>query len=338
MEKLLLQQPLELGSLTLQNRLFLPPMSCRKGENGLVTPAFLDHYRRFTASQALGLVDTEQLFVSPEGQSSPFHLSIARDEAIPGLSQLVELIHASGAKVFAQLNHSGSATGPDVTGLEAVSASAVPNPRFAAMNDPRGKAVPRELTAEDIEILIGRYADAAVRAQKAGFDGVEIHCAHAYLLDQFYSPLSNHRTDAYTGATIEGRTLFPRQIARAIRERCGDGLFLSLRWGAADYLPGGAVPEDVPAAAKLFAEAGIQLLNVSGGMCGYDRPGHTEPGWFSELSEAARKASGLPVALAGGIRDAEAAEALLQAGKADLIGIGRAILKDPDLPARLMNA
>ena len=93
---------------------------------------------------------------------------------------------------------------------------------------------------------------------------------------------------------------------------------------------------EVPEAARLFADAGIQLLNVSGGMCGYDRPGHTEPGWFAELAEAAKKASGLPVALAGGIKDGPAAEALLKAGKADLIGMGRAMLKDPGLAGRIL--
>ena len=188
------------------------------------------------------------------------------------------------------------------------------------------------MTVEEIHCLERDFAQAALRAQAAGYDGVELHCAHGYLLNQFYSPLTNRRTDAYGAASVENRGRFLLETVRAVREAVGPQYPLAVRLGGADYCPGGATEEDAVALCRLLAEAGVDLLDISGGMCGFARPGHTEPGYFGTMTEKIRAAVSVPVILTGGIRRLEDAEALLSQGKADLIGVGRALLLDPDWP------
>ena len=330
-----LQQPLFLKSCELKNRLVLPPMATEKASQGIVSQELCHYYESMSHGGYLGLIFIEHSYVSPEGQASPHQLSIADDTTISGLSRLVEVIHANGVKVIAQINHAGSAASPNVTGLDVFGPSAVLNPAPAAKRH-GGPVLPKTLSLEAIDQLVQNFADAAVRAQKAGFDGVEIHSAHGYLLNQFYSPLTNQRTDTYTGSNLEGRTRLQTTICREVRKRVGHNFLLSLRWGACDYLEAGASIEEIPKAAQIFADAGIDLLSISGGMCAYNRPDHTEQGWFAELALAARKAVSIPILLTGGIKDGQTAERFLSEGKADLIGIGRAILHDPTLPKKLL--
>ena len=328
-----LNEKLAIGKTEIKNRLVMPPMATEKSEQGRVTDALCSYYDEMTNGGYIGLVILEHSFVSPEGKASPNQTSIADDAAIDGFRRVAETIHNNDTKVIAQLAHAGSAAKRAITGMEAISASPLINPcdTSARMGE---QVPPREMTRNDINRIIECFASAAERAKMAGFDGAEIHSAHGYLLDQFYSPLTNKRTDAYTGSTMEGRTLLHRQIIKAVRERTGDGFIISLRLGASDYAEGGASVEEVPEAAKLLADAGLDMISISGGMCDFFRPGHTEQGWFAELSEAAKKAVSIPILLTGGITDAEAAESLLEHGKADMIGVGRAFLKDHSLPQK----
>ena len=330
----MIETPVRAGNLVLKNRLVMPPMATEQSAGGEVTDALVNYYDEMSAGGYLGLIVQEHAFVTLQGKASPNQVSFAEDACIPGLRRITEVIHKNGVPVIAQLNHAGNAARREVTGMEAVSASSTLNPR---MMSGEKKTLPREMTQADIDRVIGCFADAAERAQKAGYDGVEIHSAHGYLLNQFYSPLTNRRTDAYSGASIEGRTRFHVQVASAIRERTGKDFLIALRLGAADYMEGGADVSEVPEAARRFAEAGVDLLSISGGMCGFSRPDHSEPGWFAELSEAARTVSGLPVLLTGGICEKEQAEQLLREGKADLIGVGRAFLADHRLPEKWMH-
>ena len=186
------------------------------------------------------------------------------------------------------------------------------------------------MTAEEIGVLKDRFVSAALRAKEAGFDGVEIHCAHGYLLNQFYSPLTNHRADAYSGSTLEGRTRLQAEILQAVRAAVGGEYPLAIRFGAYDYRSGGSRGEEIPAACRAFQAAGADLLDISGGLNGYTVAGFTAPGWFAGLSSLARASVDIPVLLTGGVTTAEEAEALLQSRAADLIGVGRAMLKTPD--------
>ena len=189
---------------------------------------------------------------------------------------------------------------------------------------------PREMTKEDIDALVESFAEAAVRVKKAGFDGCELHSAHGYLLNQFYSPLTNKREDAYSGHTIDGRIRLHLEVIKAVRAEVGEDFLLAMRLGGCDYTEGGSTIDDAVSAAKQLEAAGLDLLDLSGGMCSYRREGHTENGYFRDMSEAVKRAVSIPVILTGGIADRAGADELLAAGSADMIGVGRAILKNPN--------
>lgn len=311
----MLDTPIRFGTLTLKNRLVMPPMHTGKSDAGRVTPQLAEYYHDRAAYSAPGLIVMEHSAVTEGGHASESQLLISDDTLIEGHRQLTEAIHTGGSRVIAQLNHAGSNGYRDC-----VSASDVPNPRG------EGRA-PRPLTVEEIRAVEDAFAAAAVRALRAGYDGVEIHCAHGYLLNQFYSPLTNRRTDAY-GGCLENRLRITLETYEKVRAAVGADVPVAVRLGGADYLPGGSTIADAVAAAKLLAAAGADLIDLSGGMCGFVLKDRAEAGYFSDLSEAVRAAVDVPVLLTGGVHAVSEAETLLTAGKADLIGVGRALLRD----------
>lgn len=314
----------QLKNLELKNRLVMPPMaSSRATDNGAVTHRLCEYYNEKTRGGCLGLVIVEHAYISIDGKAHASQLSIAADADMPGLRRLTETIHANGSRVFAQLSHAGSAAERKVTGCDIISASTVNSPFSKA-----GAENPREMTAAEIKKLISDFGAAAVRAKEAGFDGIELHSAHYYLLDQFYSPLTNRRTDEYCGDSLEGRLRLHIEIINEIRRLTGDDFTLALRLGACDYTDGGATLADSVQAAKMLEKADIDLLDISGGLCGPFRPHAKHEGYFKELSTAIKQAVSVPVILTGGISTAEGAEALLKERAADLIGVGRALLKN----------
>ncbi len=317
----MLKTPIDLGGITLKNRLVLPPMATHHSPDGLVNDTICNHYR---ARAAAGLIIVEHCSVTQQGRASADQISAADDSVLPGFTRLAEAVHREGGKIFLQLNHAGSQTEPAVTGMETVSASAVAHPRV------KGRTVPRALGEEEIRELERSFARAALRVKNAGFDGVEIHSAHGYLLNQFFSPLTNKRTDAYGADTLQNRLRFLLETLAEVKKLVGPGYPVAVRFGGCDFLEGGSTVEDAVRAAPLLEKAGICLLDISGGMCFYSRPGHTEPGWFSEVSSAVKKAVSVPVMTTGGVKTPAEAEALLAAGAGDLIGIGRAALSKAD--------
>lgn len=332
-----LHSGITVGSLHLKNRLVLPPMATQKSSQGFVSDDLCAYYDTMSRGGYLGLVEIEHAFVREDGRASENQLSLCEDACIEGLSRLVRVIHKNGVPVFAQLNHAGSAARKEICHCDPIGPSAIHNPSPAARRNGEPE-MPREMGEEDIERLAESYADAAFRAEKAGFDGVEIHSAHGYLLNQFYSPLTNRRNDAFSGTSIFGRTCFHRKVISAVKARVSADCVISLRLGACDYMDGGSVPSDIPEALRVFQEAGVHMISISGGMCGYILRDHTEDGWFAELSRTAKESCSLPVLLTGGIRSAESAEAFLQKGDADLIGVGRPFLKNPGLAKEWMTA
>lgn len=227
---------------------------------------------------------------------------------------------------MAQISHAGGAAKTSITGRTTLSASANPLPRAGKENTD----IPKEMNLLDIQKVVDDFAKAAIRAKKAGYDGVEIHSAHGYLLNQFYSPLTNKRTDEYSGSTLMGRIKLHLDVIQTVREAVGKDYPIALRLGACDYIPGGSTLQDSIAAAKEFEKAGIDLLDISGGFCGYINPYSKEQGYFSEITEELKKHISIPIILTGGIVDAAAAEKLLLENKTDLVGVGRAILKNSD--------
>ena len=319
-----LNKSIKVNQMVLNNRLVMPPMATAKsGEDGKVTEELCDYYNEKSNGGYIGLIITEHSYISPEGRASSGQLSISDDSDIEGLTKIVETIHKNGTKVMAQMNHAGAVARPEnkVTTNLGVSAIQLPNPK-AEFN------TPIEMSVTDIKKIINDFTNSAIRAKKAGYDGVEIHSAHGYLLNQFFSPLSNKRQDEYNGNTLDGRIKIHLDIIKSIRNAVGKEYPIALRLGACDYIEGGITIEDSIYAAKKFEEAGVDLLDISGGFHYYSNPDSTKEGYFSELTMAIKNEVNIPVILTGGVVTAIAADNLLKENKADLIGVGRAILKD----------
>lgn len=306
--------------LQLNNRLVFPPMATAKSDvDGSVNQEILDYYDEKSRGGYISLIIIEHSFITPEGRANNSQLSVVDDNKIEGLKKLAKVIHNNGSKAIMQINHAGSLTTKEKTGFDIVGPSSIINPR--------GKELPKELSKEEIKEIIQSFKLAAKRVKESGFDGVEIHSAHGYLLNQFYSPLTNKRNDEY-GGDILGRIKIHLEIIKAVKEEVGGDFPVLLRLGACDYADGGNSIEDCKIAALEFEKAGIDILDISGGINGYIIPGLNEQGYFQEVTAELKKIVSIPIILTGGITEVEAAEELLEKGKADLIGVGRAIFKD----------
>lgn len=316
-----LKRKIVVNQTELMNRIVLPPMASEKSEGGQVTDALCDYYREIVKDKATGLVILEHSYVEIDGKASQGQLSIADDSVIEGLKKLVKVIHQGEAKAIAQISHAGSKASFEVTGRAPVapSAVAIPNRKVAKM--------PEALSYDGIQSIIQAFKDAAVRAIEAGVDGVEIHSAHGFLLNQFYSPLTNQRTDAY-GGSLENRIRIHLELLSEIREVIGADKILAVRLGASDDYPGGSLLDDAIRASRMFEAAGMDLLDISGGLFGFSGYGD-KVGYFRETTKAHKAQLSVPVLLTGGIRTACEANRLLEEGAADLIGVGRAVLKNP---------
>ncbi len=325
-----LLSPLEAGPLTLKNRLVMPPMATLKAEqDGSINQPILDYYAEKTDGGYISLIIVEHSFIAHEGKASECQLSIADDQKVEGLKQLADTIQTNDSKAVMQLSHAGSGTSEDIIGTKPFGPSVVPNPRKGY--------TPRELTETEIHGIVEAFKNAARRTKEAGFDGVEIHSAHAYLLNQFFSPLTNKRTDKY-GGDVHKRIRLHLEVIEAVKEAVGDDFPILLRLGASDYQEGGTTIEDSKIAAQEFEKAGVDILDISGGHSGYVVTGLTGQGYFSPLTEAIKEVVSIPVILTGGITEPEAAERLLAEGKADLIGVGRAILEDSTWAKRAIES
>lgn len=328
--------PLKIGALQLKNRLVLPPMTTEKAlDDGSVSQDILDFYKEKATGGYISLIIVEHAFVIPSGKWCPRQLSAAEDRMTVGLKKLAAKIHEHGVKAVLQLNHAGSATSEEIIGQTTSAPSAILNPAGTAKM--RKAGMPRELTLNEIKEIVNSFALAAVRAKEAGFDGIEIHSAHGFLLNQFYSPLTNQRTDSY-GGSVRNRIRIHVEIIEAVRNALGSDYPVLLRLGASDYMEGGATVEDSLIAAPEFEKAGVSVMDISGGLIGFILPEDNSQGYFSSLSEAIKKVIDIPVILTGGVTEQLAAERLLQNGKADLIGIGRAILQDSGWPERAIKS
>ena len=313
----ILNTPIMVGNIKLNNRIVMPPMATAKaGNDGKVNQTLCNYYAEKSYGGYIGLIITEHSFISPEGKAGNGQLAIADDSDIDGLKKIVNVIHKNNTKVMAQINHAGGAAKTIITRQPILSASSVPLPGSGKENID----IPKEMNTLDIQKVIDDFAKAAIRAKKAGYDGVEIHSAHGYLLNQFYSPLTNKRTDEYNGNTLMGRIKLHLNVIQAVRKAVGKNYPIALRLGACDSI----------AAAKEFEKAGIDLLDISGGFCGYINPYNKEQGYFSEITQELKKHIRIPIILTGGITDVTAAEKLLLENKTDLVGVGRAILKNSD--------
>ena len=325
-----LKKELQLPNLKLKNRLVMPPMATETSESGgLVSKSLLQYYDEKSIGGYIGLIITEHGFILPEGKASKGQLSVASDDTIDGLKQLVDVIHHNKVKVVAQINHAGGAADHFITGHESMAPTAIlkNGERFGDY----------EMTKYDIKKVVNGFADAAKRVKQSGFDGVEIHSAHGYLLNQFYSPLVNQRNDEY-GGKLQNRIRIHLEVIDAVRDVVGNDYPIFLRLGSIDETLGGNTVDDAVQASIAFECAGIDVLDISGGMTGYVRKSRkNEQGYFSDITEAIKKEVTIPIILTGGITEPAAADRILAEGKADMIGVGRAILRDSSWAKRAMG-
>ncbi len=318
MKKIL--QPLDTPKISLKNRLIMPPMATSKArDDGSISHEILEFYNSVSTGGHLSLIIVEHSFISQEGKASSNQMSIASDHMVESLKDLAATIHKNGSKAVMQINHAGSAADRDITGMAPLGPSPVKNPRKGT--------TPVEITASGIKKIVTDFAAAARRCKEAGFDGVEIHSAHGYLLNQFFSPLTNRREDEY-GGSLKNRIRIHLEIIEAVKKEVGDDYPLLLRLGASDYTDGGTTTEDSKIASLEFEKAGIDILDISGGFCGYTMPQSTEQGYFHPLTASLKEVVSIPVILTGGVTDIHAANELLENDKADLIGVGRAIFQN----------
>jgi 2,4-dienoyl-CoA reductase-like NADH-dependent reductase (Old Yellow Enzyme family) len=312
--------PLVVGRLRLKNRIVIPPMANDLATTrGEVTPALIEHYAR--RAPGVGLVIVEHSYVAKVGKMSKKQLGIYEDALIKGLAGLVEAIHAKGTPVCIQITHAGRMATRSICGGQPVAPSGI------AASD-SGEA-PRELEKHEIRRLVGLFGDAARRASKARFDAVEVHGAHGYLLNQFTSPLSNRRSDEY-GGSFENRIRFPLEVVVEVRKALGSDFPLLYRLGAYDGQEGGVTISECQAFAQRLSDAGVNVVDVSGGLIGSNPEGVSTQGYFLPLAEKIKQAVKVPVIGVGGIKDPEFADQAIRQGRVDLVAVGRAILADPD--------
>jgi 2,4-dienoyl-CoA reductase-like NADH-dependent reductase (Old Yellow Enzyme family) len=311
--------PLKIKGLTLKNRIVMAPMANNMAtEQGEVTDKHLNHYVA-RAEANMGLIIVEHTYVVKSGRIQATQLAISEDSHVAGLKRLASAIREAGAASAIQITHGGSRSTAELAGQQPVSPSGV-----MIQGD---KEQSRALTEEEIGDLVRAFAAGARRAAEAGFDVIEIHSAHGYLLGQFLSPLSNHRSDKY-GGDLRARLNFAREVIAAIKQSVGNDFPLFCRLGADDLLPGGLTAEDGQQAAKILVEAGVDVIDVSGGIGG---PGirMTEQGFFVPLAEGVRRATNAPVIGVGNIKEPEYADRVVRDGRIDLVALGRVLLADP---------
>ena len=320
--------PLTIHTITLKNRVVMPPMCTNYATiGGAVTDRLIEYYAT-RARGGVGLINVEFSYVHPAGKVFEHMLGIYDDKLIPGLRRLTEAVHQGGAKVIVQIAHGGRRVHSDITRSTPVAPSPIPR-----LNG----ETPKELTPAEIEDLIQAFILAAGRAKKAGFDGIMIHMAHAYLLQQFLSPFSNVRTDRY-GGDLEGRARFPLEVVKGVRREVGDDYPLTCRLCGDEFLKGGLDLSQSIRLAKMLEANGINAIEVSAGAHETGQvitaPPYYPMGFLAPLSEAIKKEVNTPVGAVGRIHTPEVAEDLLQQGKADLVAVGRGLIADPDWPKK----
>lgn len=316
-----------LGKVRLKNRLVVSPVTtlfCT--EDGMATERYI-RYHEERARGGWGLIIAETYVVDPKGKGYRLLPGFWEDAQIESHRALTERVHRYDTKIFAQLYHSGRQTTGEVTGAQPVAPSPIPCPVK--------KDVPHELTLDEVRDLVEKFGDAALRAKKAGFDGVQIHGGHGYLIDEFMSSYSNKRTDAY-GGSFYNRMRFPVEIIQNIRAKCGDDFAVDIKISGDEIAPGGMTIEDSKAAAIFLEQAGVDSITVSVGVYEswytHSPTGAVAHGWRSDDAAAIRSVVHVPVMTVGRVTDPFVAEALLRSGKADAVAMGRESLADPHMP------
>lgn len=318
-------KPLAVKNMRLNNRTVMMPMGTNFGEqNGEMSFLHIQYYEQ-RAEGGVGLIIVENASVdSPQGSNGTTQIRIDQDSYIPRLFMLCETVHKHGTKIALQINHAGASAVSSRIGTQPVSASNIPSKS--------GGEIPRPLTKDEILHIVKKYGEAAKRAQIAGFDAVEIHAGHSYLISQFLSPLTNDRTDEF-GGSPENRARFARMIIDEVRRQVGSFFPIIMRISADEFMEGGNTLEDCLNYLEYLQDE-VDIFDVSAGLNGsiqYQIDACNLPdGWRAYLSRAVKERFGKVCITMGNIRNPQIANDIIERGDADLIGLGRGLIADPE--------
>jgi 2,4-dienoyl-CoA reductase-like NADH-dependent reductase (Old Yellow Enzyme family) len=323
-------EPAAIGTLQLPNRLVRSATAeCLSDDHGSPLPELTTLYCAL-AQGGVGLIITGHAFVDPGGRCHKGMSGIHDDGLVAAWSAVTAAVHQAGGKIALQVNHGGRQCDPTVVDGSLVAPSPIP----LTADSPR----PVELTERGIEDLIRAFADAAARAKAAGFDAVQIHGAHGYLVNSFNSPASNLRRDAWGGKLVR-RVRFLEEISAAMRNGIGNDYPLFIKLGAVDFVRDGLTEQDGLEIIRHLADLGLDGVEISGGIGGQSsRAGilrREQEAYFLPIARKARYVTSLPIILVGGIRSHEVMEEILVEGSVDLIALSRPLIREPDLPNRL---
>jgi len=321
--------PVKIGPVTVPNRFVRSAThEYMADDEGNVSDNQIELYRRLAEGE-VGLIITGHAFVQPSGKASPRQTAVYDDRFLEGLARIPATVHRYPARVFLQIAHAGRQTKERLCGCVPVSPSAV--------YDPVSKVLPRELSGEEIQTLVADFVAAAGRAKRAGFDGVQLHAAHGYLISSFLSPHTNRRTDEW-GGPVGNRARVLLEVLRGVKDSCGRGFPAVVKLNSTDFLENGLTVDDAVEVARLLEAAGIDGIEVSGGMAEAGRgsvwPGlrsGADEGYFVENAARIKRAVGVPVFGLGGIRTLAVAEKIVADGRADLVSLSRPFIRDPFL-------
>ncbi len=325
----ILFSPVRIGSLTVPNRFVRSAThDFMAEEDGSVTERNVSLYRSLAEGE-VGLIITGHAYVNTAGKASPRQIGVNADSQVEGLSRISHAVHAFPSRIILQIAHAGRQTKEKICGCVPMAPSAVYEPVM--------KVMPREMTATDIQTLVQDFVRAAGRAKRAGFDGVQLHGAHGYLLSSFFSPYTNRRLDRY-GGSAENRARAAVEILRGIKHECGRDFPVIIKLNSDDFLPGGLEVEESAALARILEREGIDAIEVSGGtseagkgsMWPGVRPEETE-GYFAPAAARIKAAVAIPVFGLGGFRTLRVMEQAVASGRVDLISLSRPFIREPFL-------
>ncbi|HDP79221.1 MAG TPA: FAD-dependent oxidoreductase [Spirochaetes bacterium] len=319
--------PIKINSVEIKNRIAYPSLGLLFSYDGSLNDRYYDYFKE-KARGGTGMVTVGPIGVDKVG-AGMIPLSLARDEAVPSFKKMADIIRNEGARSWVQLFHAGAYSySALMDGEKAIAPSEVYS-RYT-------KETPREMTLEDIKTTQEAFVKAALRAKEAGFDGIEIIASAGYLITQFLSPIKNLRTDGY-GGSFENRVRFPREIIEMMRERLGPGYPISVRMAGNDFVPGSNTDEETPAIARVYEQAGVNLINVTGGWHETrvpQLPMDVPRGAYSYLALNIKRAVSIPVMASNRISTPELAEKLIRDGLADMVNLGRVLIADPEWPRK----
>ncbi len=325
--------PIVIRGVEVKNRVWVSPMCQYSAHDGIVGEWHRVHLGSFATGGA-GLIMAEATGVVAEGRISIGCPGLYNDEQVAAWAPITAFAHSMGAKIGIQLAHAGRKAGTTLPGSDHLMATAEEGgwqsvaPSAIAFE---GYAVPHALTAQEIDQVVKEFGAAAKRAIQAGFDLVEIHAAHGYLIHEFYSPLSNQRTDEY-GGTFEGRVRFLREVVQEVRASIGESVPLFVRISASDWTPGGWTIEDSVRLANELVPLGVDLVDTSSGGNVYNAKIALGPGYQVAFSEAIKQGSTIKTSAVGSITDPVQANTIIESGQADAVMLGREMLRNPRWP------